>query len=191
MVLVPERDRNTSNGGSRNNGSSALVLTSYESNQPSLFEPQFYRPSHKQVSGVHSQSPSASESNLSGEGSRAGIQVSSTNGTQGEPAATPLRVVRTRTGTLPDVCRRRHGGNAQSEAANAKVAPAKKGMRVAILAALAASDGLTLKELAKQFNKQLNQISGRVTELLADRLIERTSAERDGCAVLRTKGTNA
>lgn len=90
---------------------------------------------------------------------------------------------------LPDICRGRHRGNLQSEAANKRVHSTKNSVLEEIYRLIAASAGLTSKEIGSLLNKQLNTFSGRLRELKNAGRIEPTGAERDGCAVLRTKGT--
>lgn len=86
---------------------------------------------------------------------------------------------------VPDVCRNRHRGNPQSVAANRLVDPMKTSMRTTIYNLLAAGAGMTLKELGQKLGKQLNQISGRISELKADNKIYETGEVRNGCAVLK------
>lgn len=66
-----------------------------------------------------------------------------------------------------DVCSGRHKGNERSIAANAVAAPGKATMRVKIAAfvALQGRTGATLHEIAEHLGKQVNQISGRLSEL--------------------------
>jgi hypothetical protein len=128
--------------------------------QPSLFS---------QVSGVHGSSPVAN-SNLSGEGSHAGI--------------------------LPDVCRAKHQGNAQSEAANVRVHPSKSELKTKILNFIRERVGSTTEEVATGLNLRYTTASGRISELRRDSALEdsgKTRPTSSGCAatVWTTKGTNA
>lgn len=82
-----------------------------------------------------------------------------------------------------DVCRNRHGGNANSRAANARLAPVKTKQREEVFRAiiLAGDAGLTCKELAAVWGVDMNKISGRFSELKADGRIVQV-ARRDGCS---------
>ena len=81
----------------------------------------------------------------------------------------------------PDVCRSRHGGNEQSEAANLRVCKRKD--RELIYSLVKASPaGLTLKEACLKLERTPNQISGRFSELKALGRIT-VGDRRDGCGV--------
>jgi len=82
---------------------------------------------------------------------------------------------------LPDVCRARHRGHAQSEAANSRVHPYKRHMRDRILELLESAGlrGMTLHELARAVQKQPHQISGRITELKSDKAVREAGYTRE------------
>lgn len=84
-----------------------------------------------------------------------------------------------------DVCRRKHGGNAHSAAAFARVQPTQLNMAERIRAYIGGCGpaGATLKEVAAQFGKQLNQISGRFSQLKANGQIFDSGRTHEGCAV--------
>lgn len=88
---------------------------------------------------------------------------------------------------LADICRRKHKGNERSEAANRLVHATKNSARERIYSLIAASAGITLKEIAKKFKKHIHQISGRISELKKANKIYETGEVRDGCAVLKVK----
>ena len=85
-----------------------------------------------------------------------------------------------------DICAARHHGNGESVAAN-PAPEAKRAMHRAILALFESRPYLTSKQIAYAVGRPLNSISGRLSELLAMGLIERTGARADGAAVLRVK----
>ena len=87
---------------------------------------------------------------------------------------------------LWDVCRRKHGGNEESEAANDSIAPTKALQRERVFQAVAGSlAGLTCRELAERWEVGMNQISGRFSELKAAGRIRKTGT-RDRCAIYET-----
>ena len=78
---------------------------------------------------------------------------------------------------IGDICRNRHGGNAESEAANARVD--KEGDRARILDYVrSVLRGVTLDEASQHFRVAPNRISGRFTELKARGLIITTNERR-------------
>jgi hypothetical protein len=87
---------------------------------------------------------------------------------------------------LFDVCARRHGGNANSRAANLRVHPYKIGMRERIRVWVGGCGfaGTTLKEIAAQFGTEVHKISGRISELKRDEQIFDSGRTRGDCAVL-------
>jgi hypothetical protein len=91
---------------------------------------------------------------------------------------------------LFDICRNRHRGNAESEAANTRLenSGAKSKQRARVLAAIqnAGVRGITCKELARKWGLDMNCISGRFSELKKDDLIIQ-AGRREGCAVHFTK----
>ena len=87
---------------------------------------------------------------------------------------------------LFDICQNRHGGNAESAAAFARVARSHSAKCEAVYSAIceAGPDGLTCKELAARWGVGMNEISGRWTDLKAAERIERVLG-RDGKPVSR------
>ena len=83
---------------------------------------------------------------------------------------------------LDDICRKRHGGNENSEAANEKAAPNKASQRAKVFAAIKTEGSLTCRELAERWGVGLNQISGRFSELKKQGKIYQ-SGRRNGCGV--------
>ena len=83
-----------------------------------------------------------------------------------------------------DICKGRHGGNANSRAANARLAPNKAKQRERVLAAIVAAGekGITCKELAEKWGVGMNTISGRFSKLKFDKEIF-PSGKRNGCGV--------
>lgn len=86
---------------------------------------------------------------------------------------------------MNDICINRHQGNAQSLIANKRVQ--KERDRATVLAIIIKTGKSHSKEIARLMNKQLNQISGRISELKANEIIEETGERIDGCAVYRLK----
>jgi hypothetical protein len=89
---------------------------------------------------------------------------------------------------LFDICSRKHGGNIHSRAANERAAPCKATQRAAVFMEVVASDdaGLTCRELASRWGVDMNQISGRFSELKAGGLIAQ-SGRRGKCGVWYAK----
>lgn len=87
--------------------------------------------------------------------------------------------------SIDDVCYNRHQGNEQSVAANK--AANKENDRAFILKYITDNGTAHLKQIASAMNKQVNQISGRISELKFDGLIEDTGYRRDGCTVYKPK----
>jgi len=89
--------------------------------------------------------------------------------------------------SLLDICERKHGGNAESIAANPSQF-AKRQAHERILAILQMCNR-TGQEVANVLGVPYHKISGRISELRHKlRLIEPTGERRDGGAVLRIKG---
>lgn len=87
-----------------------------------------------------------------------------------------------------DPCARKHGGNEQSKAAWDRVKATVREEHQRILAWLALQvKGGTAKEYARFRRVDLNVVSGRFSELLAAKRIERTGERRDGSSVCRLK----
>lgn len=78
----------------------------------------------------------------------------------------------------PDICRNRHGGNAQSTLANQRGDHALSREAVYRLIAGAGEGGLTLDEAAVMLDVAPNRISGRVTQLKASGQIRDTGLRR-------------
>ena len=92
-----------------------------------------------------------------------------------------------------DVCYNRHKGNEQSKVANKRVQ--KENDKLKIVKYLQEFSTGTLKEIANYLDKQLNQISGRLTELKSDGIIEPDlfygqKHTKDGCLVYKLKEGN-
>lgn len=87
---------------------------------------------------------------------------------------------------LSDVCSRKHGGNQQSELSNARIHSRKEidRDRILKLAEARGSYGITVKEVAAAFGKFPNCVSGRLTELKNETLLEPNGEEREHSAVL-------
>ncbi len=91
---------------------------------------------------------------------------------------------------LFDVCERKHGGNAQSAAANRKNLQHRAAQRKAVFEAIKGASGnsadlvpgLTCRELAESWGVGMNCISGRFSELKAAGLIKKIGV-RAGCGV--------
>jgi len=89
-----------------------------------------------------------------------------------------------------DICKNKHKGNAESNAAFATIESKITQGQDDVLFALqclyrksyCTQDGFTSKEIADWLEKPLHKISGRITELKAKGLIKQ-SGRRDGCAV--------
>ncbi len=87
---------------------------------------------------------------------------------------------------LDDICRNKHGGNDFSEAANERAHPKKAIMREQITAYMEViAPRVTMKDLCRAFDVFPHQISGRLSELKRDGVIEGTGDRRDGCEVLK------
>src|SRR5687767_1872335 len=99
---------------------------------------------------------------------------------------------------LPDICRRKHGGNENSEAANARVHSQKAAdnKRIIAYADFIGSYGITFKEVVKELDMLPQTASARLADLKKDvELVPKPNADkRDGCGVfirpqfLRPKG---
>lgn len=86
---------------------------------------------------------------------------------------------------MDDICINRHQGNAQSFIANKRVQ--KERDRALVLAFIIKSGRAYSKQIARAMGKQLNQISGRISELKASEIIEETGERKEGCAVYKLK----
>lgn len=90
---------------------------------------------------------------------------------------------------VPDICRNRHKGNPESEAANLRTAKQQDRARIA---AYLTDRVATCDQIEQALNMRHQTASARVSELLKDGLIERTGERRKtrtgcGAAVLRLK----
>lgn len=84
-----------------------------------------------------------------------------------------------------DICLGRHGGNAESQEAHERVKAGKTDVWARIMDyARSKPLGVTCDECAQHFGVSPNQISGRLTELLAQGRLVRTAERRktrSGC----------
>ena len=83
-----------------------------------------------------------------------------------------------------DICKSRHRNSPTSNDAYKKIKHSKQDWWDKIVA-FGVRGGFTSKEFADAHGKQLNEISGRISEAKAMDLIVETKDRRDGCAVLR------
>jgi hypothetical protein len=90
-----------------------------------------------------------------------------------------------RTRIPEDVTRRKHGGNAQSIAAN-PTREAKLSDQSAIIAYLRTHGDGTVKDFASALGKGVNRVSGRVTELSMSDIVW-TGQIRDRCRVWKLR----
>lgn len=86
--------------------------------------------------------------------------------------------------TGADICARKHGGNAESEAAFEMAKPFMSECRMQILSELQQQEG-SGKEIARRLDKSFNAISGRLTDLKKWHLIKPTGERREGSMVCR------
>lgn len=87
-----------------------------------------------------------------------------------------------------DVTAKRHGGNEASAEANKRAQWAKGYWRGRVILFAAERGAFTLKEICEAFDRPLNALSGRISELKRDGLLVDTGERRNGCAVLRLSG---
>ena len=87
---------------------------------------------------------------------------------------------------MNDICKNRHGGNAESVLANPsfenRLADRNKVLRI-----IKDHDGITSKEIAELMGRRLHCISGRISELKRDNLVSADGQRRKGCAVIVPK----
>lgn len=92
-----------------------------------------------------------------------------------------------------DITINRHGGNAQSNAANKKLAPYKVNWRERILGLMAIRDeqglGTSSRHAADYFEREAGQIAGRFTELRVLGIIEGTNVTENDYMVYRLTGS--
>lgn len=87
-----------------------------------------------------------------------------------------------------DITISRHRGAVTSIEANERLKPFKRLQKHQVFAVAKQLPDFTLKEVCREMGKQPNEISGRVTQLLADGLIEIIDGERrEGCRVYKVK----
>lgn len=86
----------------------------------------------------------------------------------------------------PDICIHRHKGNAESVAANERVAPFKDRDRERIYRWFLekAKGGATSKDVTRCLGIPYTTVSGRLSELKAAKWLRETGQRRDGAAVL-------
>jgi Fic family protein len=84
--------------------------------------------------------------------------------------------------TQEDICKRKHGGNAESDEAHRSRKPKASSQKAWALKAIvtAKRKGLTVDELAEIWGVGLNAISGRFSELHKEGLIERLEDSQGG-----------
>ena len=87
---------------------------------------------------------------------------------------------------LFDICANRHKNNAESVVAHQKIIKTKRQQRQRVLARIrdAGPEGLTCRELAREWDVGLNCISGRFSELKMNKEIIQCG-RRDGCGVYK------
>lgn len=85
-----------------------------------------------------------------------------------------------------DITAGKHGGNIASMAAHERVRTHKADTWAEIMTLLQRGP-MTGKEIAHAMGRELHCISGRLSELIAAKKIERTGDRRDGSAVLRIR----
>lgn len=85
-----------------------------------------------------------------------------------------------------DITARKHHGNAASRAAHESVKQHKADTSAEIISLLQRGP-MTGKEIAHAMGRELHCISGRLSELIAAKKIERTGERREGSAVLRIR----
>lgn len=89
-----------------------------------------------------------------------------------------------------DICERKHGGNDASRDANERAQPTKRNYQAAVFKFIALARTATLKEISRAFNKPVNELSGRISELKAANLIEPTGDRREHSTVYRVARGN-
>lgn len=94
---------------------------------------------------------------------------------------------------LPDITRRKHGGNENSECANARIHSQKSvdRQRIIAYADFMGSFGITFKEVCEALDMKPQSASARLSELKRDvELVPKPNADkRDGCGVfIRARG---
>lgn len=86
---------------------------------------------------------------------------------------------------IGDITAGKHGGNAHSQRAHEINRHSASAMaeRARLFVASQESSGATVKEFAAIVGKQLNQVSGRFSQLKADKKIFDSGRSREGCTV--------
>jgi len=82
-----------------------------------------------------------------------------------------------------DICQNRHGGNAESVAANPS-AQAKRDDHKLYLDYAKGGRRIWMKLLRRVFHKQPNEVSPRLSELKQMGLLKKTGEREENCAVL-------
>lgn len=85
---------------------------------------------------------------------------------------------------MNDICQNRHRGNSRSNAVNPSE-DSKINDRTFIVNYLKKNGTTYSKEIARLMGKQLNQVSGRFSELKKDNIIEATDEVKEGCSVYK------
>jgi len=88
--------------------------------------------------------------------------------------------------SLFDICERKHGHNQESVAANQQIASHKRNLQAKVYELILryAHVGITLKEIVRLSGIPINSVSGRISELKADGVVQPNGQIREGCAVL-------
>lgn len=87
--------------------------------------------------------------------------------------------------TMDDICINRHQGNEQSITANQRAN--KELDRQTVLNFIVKHGRGYSKQIARYMGKPLNCISGRISELKADEVIEDTGDRAEGCAIYQLR----
>jgi predicted ArsR family transcriptional regulator len=87
----------------------------------------------------------------------------------------------------PDICENRHGGNEQSEAAHASIAPRAGTIRARVRAYIAAHPGATCEQVEIALGLKHQTASARLSELKRDGDIRVTGTRRisSGCSAAK------
>lgn len=84
-----------------------------------------------------------------------------------------------------DICKRKSRGSDTSKEAHDRIRPHKEKVISKILDWAREVESLTSHDVAEHFGKSKNEISGRLSELVRDGILEKTGERRNGCHVLR------
>ena len=88
-------------------------------------------------------------------------------------------------GIFDDITRRRHKGNAESEAAHQRLAPELSNIRAAVLAYAVQNRVVSLRSVMQDLHLSHPTASARLTELKKLEYLEPTEMRDRGCRVLR------